>query len=62
VSRSRGTGASHFGPAQQVPLPKGTGFLWKVYINAQSRRLDVLALLTVGSKTAYYATQVLPPS
>jgi hypothetical protein len=55
-------GASRFGAVQQVPLPRDATALWKVYINAQAQRLDVLALLTVGGKTAYWATQVLPVS
>jgi hypothetical protein len=59
--RRAGSGASKFGPQVRVPLPRGTSSLWKVYINAQAKRLDVLALLTVRGKTAYWATQVLPP-
>jgi hypothetical protein len=35
--------------------------LWKIYLNAQAERVDVLALASVGSRTAYFATQVLPP-
>jgi len=35
--------------------------LWKVYLSAQSSRLDVLALLTVHGNIAYWTTQVLPP-
>jgi hypothetical protein len=61
VRRAAG-GASSFGPAQRVFLPPGTADLWKVYINAQAGRLDVLALLTVHGQTAYWATQVLSPS
>jgi hypothetical protein len=60
--RRASAGASKFGAVQQVPLPSGTSTLWKAYINAQAGRLDVLALLTVHGKTAYWATQVLPPS
>jgi hypothetical protein len=60
--RRAAAGASQFGAVQQVRLPKGTSILWKAYINAQAGRLDVLALLTVHGKTAYWATQVLPPS
>jgi hypothetical protein len=44
-----------------VALPSGTSTIWKVYTSAQSGRLDVVALLTRGGKTAYYATQVLLP-
>ena len=47
---------------ERVPLPKGATGLWAVYINAQASRLDVLALLTVDGKTAYWATQVAPAS
>jgi hypothetical protein len=60
--RRAAAGASHFGPVQHVPLPNGTAALWKVYINAQSDRLDVLALLGAGDKTAYWATQIVPAS
>jgi hypothetical protein len=60
--RRAAAGASRFGAIQRVPLPSGATAVWKVYINAQAQRLDVLALLTVGGKTAYWATQVLPAS
>ncbi len=53
--------ASDFGPVEQVALPKGTANITKVYLNAQARKLDVLALLTLHGKTAYWTTQVLPP-
>jgi hypothetical protein len=59
--RRAASGASKFGKTVKVPLPKGTSTLWKVYINAQAKRLDVLALLTVHGKLAYWSTQVLPP-
>ena len=55
------TGASRFGQVKRIALPKGTSSVWKVYINAQAKKLDVVALLTVRGKTAYWATQVLPP-
>jgi hypothetical protein len=42
-------------------LPAGTSELWKVYLSAQAGRVDVLALLTVHGKIAYWATQLLPP-
>ncbi|HUD35968.1 MAG TPA: hypothetical protein VMR14_03660 [Streptosporangiaceae bacterium] len=54
-------GASDFGQAEKVPVPNGTAAITKVYINAQARRLDVVALLTRHGKTAYWTTQVLPP-
>jgi hypothetical protein len=54
-------GASDFGSAEKVPVPGGTAAITKVYINAQSKRLDVVALLTRNGKTAYWTTQVLPP-
>ncbi len=59
--RRAASGASKFGKTVKVPLPKGTSTLWKVYINAQAKRLDVLALITVHGKLAYWSTQVLPP-
>jgi hypothetical protein len=59
--RRAAAGASRFGPVQRVPLPKDA-ILWKVYINAQAKRLDVVALLSVGRTTAYWATQVRPAS
>jgi hypothetical protein len=62
VSRSDRVGASKFAEPQRVPLPKGTTILWKVYISAQARRLDVLALLTVHGKIAYWAAQVASKS
>lgn len=55
------TGASQFGQVKRLALPKGTSTVWKVYINAQAKRLDIVALLTVRGKIAYWATQVLPP-
>ena len=59
--RRAGSGANRFGATVRLSLPKGTSTLWKIYLNAQARRVDVLALVTVGSRTAYFATQVLPP-
>jgi len=55
------TGASQFGQVKHVGLPRGTTNIWKVYINAQAKKLDVVALLTVRGRIAYFATQVLPP-
>lgn len=55
------SGASKFGATVRLSLPRGTSTLWKIYLNAQAKRVDVLALVTVGSRTAYFATQVLPP-
>lgn len=59
--RRAGSAASRFGPQVRLSLPRGTSTLWKIYINAQAKRLDVLALLTVRGKIAYWSTQVLPP-
>jgi hypothetical protein len=55
------TGASQFGQVKRVGLPKRTSAIWKIYINAQARKLDIVALLTVRGKVAYWTTQVLPP-
>jgi hypothetical protein len=54
-------GASQFGQTEAVALPKGTANVWKVYLSPQAKKLDVLALLTLHGKTAYWTTQVLPP-
>jgi hypothetical protein len=59
--RRAGSGASKFGATVRLSLPKGTATLWKIYLNAQAKRVEVLALATVGNRTAYFATQVLPP-
>jgi hypothetical protein len=59
--RRSDTAARKFGNAHKVALPAGTSELWKVYLSAQAGRVDVLALLTVHGKIAYWATQLLPP-
>jgi len=59
--RRAASGASKFGPTVRLSAPKGTSTLWKIYLNAQAKRVDVLALATVGSRTAYFSTQVLAP-
>ncbi len=51
-----------FGKAGRVRLPAGTEDIWRVYASATSRHLDVVALLTVHGKIAYWHTQVLPPA
>jgi hypothetical protein len=59
--RRSNAAATAFGSVQRVPLPAGATDLWKVYLNAQPGRLDVLALLTTkDNKSAYWSTQVLP--
>jgi hypothetical protein len=60
VSRSN-TAASRFGRAVRVPLPAGASALYRAYVSAQPKRLDVLALLIVNGKIAYWATQVPAP-
>ncbi len=60
-TRRATSGATRFGSTVKLSLPRGTTTLWKIYINAQAKRLDVLALITLRGKTAYWATQVLPP-
>ncbi|HET7017090.1 MAG TPA: hypothetical protein VFI65_24420 [Streptosporangiaceae bacterium] len=54
-------GASNFGRTDQVKLPAGVHNIWKVYVSAQAKRLDIVALMTVKGKVAYWSTQVLPP-
>jgi hypothetical protein len=56
--------ATAFSGAVRVPLPPGTSDVWKVYMNAQAGRLDMLTLVTRNGNsqnTAYWSTQVLPP-
>jgi hypothetical protein len=50
-----------FGKVARVPLPAGTEDVWRVYASATPRHLDVVALLTVRGKQAYWHTEVLPP-
>ncbi len=59
VTRSNAA-VTKFAKAQRVGLPSGTEDVWKVYLSAQSGRLDVVALLTVHGEIAYWTTQVLP--
>ena len=44
-----------------MKLPAGVQNVWKVYISPQAKKLNVVALLKVKGKTAYWTTQVLPP-
>jgi hypothetical protein len=60
-ARRATSGATRFGSTVKLSPPKGTTSLWKIYINAQAKRLDVLALITLRGKIAYWATQLLPP-
>ena len=47
-----------------APAATGTTTVWKVYLNAQATKLDVLALVTLNGNsktTAYWHTQVSQP-
>jgi len=59
--RRSNAAVSAFSGTAKVGLPAGTSDIWRVYLSAQSGRLDVVALLTVHGAMAYWATQVLPP-
>jgi hypothetical protein len=59
--RASGTTGLSFGKTAQVGLPAGTTNVYKVYTSAQAGKLDVVALLTIHGKTAYWATQVPLP-
>jgi hypothetical protein len=59
--RRSNTAVSAFSGIAKVRLPAGTTDIWRVYLSAQSGRLDVVALVTVHGAMAYWATQVLPP-
>lgn len=54
--------ARTFGRVGRLPLPAGTDDVWRVYASATARDLDVVALLTVHGKQAYWHTQVKPPA
>jgi hypothetical protein len=60
VRRSNGT-VQKFGKIQRVRLPVGTDDVWRVYLSATSTRLDIVALLTVHRKIAYWHTQLVAP-
>jgi hypothetical protein len=60
-ARVSDTSGGKFSAVIPVKLPAGTSAIWKVYISAQSTRLDVVALLTRNGKTAYWASQVRQP-
>jgi hypothetical protein len=47
-----------FLPSERIALPAGTTIVYKVYIAATASRLDLVALLVKGGKTAYWTTQV----
>jgi hypothetical protein len=56
--------ATKWGKTVRVALPSGTTAVWKVYVNAQSTKLDVLALVTQhdnSKTTAYWHAQVPQP-
>jgi hypothetical protein len=62
--RESNIAATKWGKTVRVPLPSGTTTVWKVYVNAQSTKLDVLALLTKNNSsktTAYWHAQVAQP-
>jgi hypothetical protein len=60
VSRSNAS-ASAFGRAIRVPLPGGASALYRAYVSAQPKRLDVVALLIVNGRIAYWTAQVRAP-
>jgi hypothetical protein len=56
--------ATAYGPVQKIALPSGTTTIWKVYLNAQATKLDVLMLVTQhgsDATTAYWHTQIPQP-
>lgn len=54
--------ATAWSPTAKIALPRGTSVIWKVYENAQAGKVDLVALMTVNGRTAYYATQVPFPT
>jgi hypothetical protein len=62
VARSN-LAATKFGAAEKIPLPAGTNTVWKVYLNAQASKLEVLVLVSKsGNSNAYWSAQVAPPA
>jgi hypothetical protein len=56
--------ATKYAKTEKIALPAGTTTIWKVYLNAQATKLDVLALVTQhgnSKTTAYWDTQVPQP-
>lgn len=63
-ARLSNAAATSYGKAVRIPLPPGTTTVWKLYLNAQASKLDVLALVTQNGNsktTAYWHTQVSAP-
>jgi len=63
VRLSNATGTK-YGKAEKIALPPGTTTIWKVYLNAQTTKLNVLALVTQhgnSKTTAYWDTQIPRP-
>jgi hypothetical protein len=60
VSRSNAT-ATKLSRAVRVRLPAGASVLYRAYVSAQSRKADIVALLIVNGKIAYWDTQVPAP-
>jgi hypothetical protein len=56
--RQSNTAVTKWSRTVRVALPSGTSRILKVYVSAQTGRVDVLALITRSGKTAWYATQV----
>jgi hypothetical protein len=56
--------ATAYGTVEKIALPPGTTTIWKLYLNAQATKLDVLMLVTQHGNdktTAYWHTQVPQP-
>ena len=64
-ARQSNTAATKYGATQKIALPPGTTTtVWKVYLDAQATKLDLLALVTQHNKskdTAYWHTQIPQP-
>jgi hypothetical protein len=57
VSRSNAS-VTKFGKPARVQLPAGASVIYQAYLSAQSGKVDILALLIVNAKIAYWTTQV----
>jgi hypothetical protein len=56
--RQSNNSVTKWGKALHVALPRGTSVLWNVFVQPVGSRLDIVALLGIGNKTAFYYTQV----
>jgi hypothetical protein len=63
-ARQSNTAATKYGATQKIALPPGTTTVWKVYLDAQATKLDLVALVIQHNNskdTAYWHAQIPQP-